>query len=96
MSEKERIDKILSKIKETVGNNNYQLALAITGHRPGKIRDVVMSSKDGELLLEYIIKLQNNWNELKEWLLCMQEVSHLDLKCLQSVLFKMQELEGNK
>lgn len=65
MSE-DRITEILSKIKNTVGVNNYKLALAITGHRPGKIRDVSMSSKDGELLLEYITQLQNNWNELKK------------------------------
>lgn len=64
--EEERIKEILLKIKKTVGENNYKLALAITGHKPGKIRDVLMSSKDGELLLKYITKLENNWNELKE------------------------------
>ena len=52
--EKEQIMRIKSKIKEIVADNNYKLALAITGHRPGKIKDVTMSSKDGELLIKYI------------------------------------------
>ncbi len=56
--DKEKVKKILEKIKETVGENNYKLALAITGHRPGKIRDVTMASKDGELLLEYVEQLE--------------------------------------
>ena len=45
---------------------------------------------------KYIQERDNNWNELKEWLLCMEEVSHLDIKCLQSVLSKMQEIESGK
>lgn len=49
-----------------------------------------------ELLEQENQRLKENWNELKEWLLCMQEVSHLDLKCLQSVLSKMQEIESGK
>lgn len=80
MSE-DRITEILSKIKNTVGENNYKLALAITGHRPGKIRDVSMSSKDGELLLEYITQLQNNWNELKKFL--EEEKDRLARECSQ-------------
>lgn len=62
----ERIKEILSKVRKTVGENNYKLALAITGHRPGKIRDVSMSSKDGELLLDYITNLQQENKQLKE------------------------------
>ena len=54
----EEIMKILQKMKETVGENNYKLALAITGHRPGKIKDILMCSRDGELLLEYIDSLE--------------------------------------
>lgn len=39
---------------------------------------------------------KNNWNTLKKWLLCMQEVSYLDTNCLKATLEKMQELEeGN-
>ena len=98
----EKIEKILSKIKNTVGENNYKLALAITGHRPGKIRDVVMSSKDGELLLEYITKLQNNWNELKKWVKEYEENSYGlgsyetgIADGLGDVLKKMQELQGD-
>lgn len=34
--DKEQVTKLIGKIKETVGENNYKLALAITGHRPGK------------------------------------------------------------
>lgn len=71
----EIIEKILRKMKETVSENNYKLALAITGHRPGKIRDVLMSSKDGETLLEYIENLQSQLkakeeaeNTFKEWI----------------------------
>lgn len=41
-------------------------------------------------------ELENNWNKLKKWLLCMSEISHLDLKCLQAVLSKMQEIESGK
>lgn len=100
----EEIEKILSKIKNTVGENNYKLALAITGHRPGKIRDVVMSSKDGELLLEYITKLQNNWNELKKWLeeeidYCSgtDDMDFISMKnAYESTMLEMQELESDK
>ena len=51
---------------------------------------------DYEGLLQENKLLKNNWNELRNWLLCMQEVSHLDLNCLQSVLSKMQEIESGK
>ena len=64
--DKEKVKKILEKIKETVGENNYKLALAITGHRPGKIRDVTMASKDGELLLEYVEQLEQQVKKQKE------------------------------
>ena len=63
---KEKIIKILSKIKDTVGENNYKLALAITGHRTGKIKDIIMCSKDGELLLEYIEQLEQQCRKQKE------------------------------
>lgn len=63
---KEEIIKILSKIKDTVGENNYKLALAITGRIPGKIKDVLMSSKDGEALLEYIENLQSQLKTKEE------------------------------
>lgn len=73
---KEEIVKILSKIKDTVEENNYKLALAITGHRPGKIRDVLMSSKDGETLLEYIENLQSQLKakeeDEKEFIKCLE------------------------
>lgn len=64
--DKEQVTKILEKIKKIVGENNYKLALAITGHRPGKIRDVTMASKDGELLLEYIDNLEHQVKKQKE------------------------------
>lgn len=63
---KEQIPKILSKIKDTVGENNYKLALAITGHRTGKIKDIIMCSKDGELLLEYVEQLEQQCKKQKE------------------------------
>lgn len=63
---KEEIIKILSKIKDTVGENNYKLALAITGHKTGKIKDIIMCSKDGELLLEYIEQLEQQCKKQKE------------------------------
>lgn len=63
---KEQITKILSKIKNTVGENNYKLALAITGHRTGKIKDIIMCSKDGELLLEYVEQLEQQVKKQKE------------------------------
>lgn len=63
---KEEIVKILSKIKDTVGENNYKLALAITGHKTGKIKDIIMCSKDGELLLEYIEQLEQQCRKQKE------------------------------
>ena len=62
----EIIEKILRKMKETVSENNYKLALAITGRRPGKIKDVLMSSKDGEALLEYIENLQSQLKAKEE------------------------------
>lgn len=64
--DKEQITKILSKIKDTVGENNYKLALAITGHRTGKIKDIIMCSKDGELLLEYVEQLEQQCKHQKE------------------------------
>ena len=64
--DKEKVKKILEKIKETVGENNYKLALAITGHRPGKIKDIIMCSKEGELLLEYIENLEHQNKKQKE------------------------------
>ena len=64
--DKEQVTKLIGKIKETVGENNYKLALAITGHRPGKIRDITMASKDGELLLEYIDNLEQQVKKQKE------------------------------
>lgn len=64
--DKEQVTKLIGKIKETVGENNYKLALAITGHRPGKIRDIAMASKDGELLLEYIDNLEQQVKKQKE------------------------------
>lgn len=64
--DKEQITKILSKIKDTVGENNYKLALAITGHRTGKIKDIIMCSKDGELLLEYVKQLEQQYKKQKE------------------------------
>ena len=64
--DKEQITKILSKIKDTVGENNYKLALAITGHRTGKIKDIIMCSKDGELLLEYVEQLEQQSKKQKE------------------------------
>lgn len=64
--DKEQITKILSKIKDTVGENNYKLALAITGHRTGKIKDIIMCSKDGELLLEYVEQLEQQCKQQKE------------------------------
>ena len=64
--DKEQVTKILEKIKKIVGENNYKLALAITGHRTGKIRDVTMASKDGELLLEYVEQLEQQCKKQKE------------------------------
>ena len=64
--DKEQITKILSKIKDTVGENNYKLTLAITGHRTGKIKDIIMCSKDGELLLEYVEQLEQQCRKQKE------------------------------
>lgn len=64
--DKEKVKKILEKIKETVGENNYKLALAITGHRTGKIKDIIICSKDGELLLEYIENLEQQVQKQKE------------------------------
>lgn len=93
----ERLKEILSKVKKTVGENNYKLALAITGHRPGKIRDVSMSSKDGELLLEYIEQLETNWNELKKWLEeklpTNKDIITKSVKLIE-IYNKMQELES--
>ena len=64
--DKKQIAKILSKIKDTIGENNYKLALAITGHRTGKIKDIIMCSKDGELLLEYVEHLEQQCKKQKE------------------------------
>lgn len=39
-------------------------------------------------------QLEDNWNALNKWLLCMEEVSHLDLKTLQAVVYEMQQIKG--
>ena len=95
--DKEKVKKILEKIKETVGENNYKLALAITGHRPGKIRDVTMASKDGELLLEYVEQLEQQVKKQKEAINKIQMVV-IDM---QTELMKLQPyhsyvIDGNK
>lgn len=94
---KEQITKILSKIKNTVGENNYKLALAITGHRTGKIKDIIMCSKDGELLLEYVEQLEQQVKKQKEAINKIQMVV-IDM---QTELMKLQPyhsyvIDGNK
>ena len=54
--------------------------------------EYALSEKEGKLLLEYITKLQNNWNELKNWLVA-REFSYGTRINIQEVLNEMQELE---
>ena len=48
-----------------------------------------------EAIVEYIDKLQNNWNELKKWL-SAREFRYGTRINIQEVLNKMQELEQGK
>ena len=88
---KEEIIKILSKIKDTVGENNYKLALAITGHRTGKIKDIIMCSKDGELLLEYIEQLEQQCRKQKEVI----DKATNELFILKDMIYKPETREEN-
>ena len=65
--------------------------------------EYALSEREGELLLEYITKLQNNWNELKEYCLNEQIPEEYDEynsyvefsnNVYENILEKMQELEG--
>ena len=88
---KEQITKILSKIKDTVGENNYKLALAITGHRTGKIKDIIMCSKDGELLLEYVEQLEQQVKKQKEVI----DKTINELFILKDMIYKPEMREEN-
>ena len=66
MTKEDYVKSIKEKIKKIVSENNYKLALAITGHRPGKIRDVVLASKEGEALLDYIEQQDQIIRKVKE------------------------------
>ena len=71
--------------------------------------EYALSEKEGKLLLEYITKLQNNWNELKKWLEEQKEFindiptfsndiknNHIGMVgAYNNSLDKMQELDGN-
>ena len=89
--DKEQVTKLIGKIKETVGENNYKLALAITGHRPGKIRDITMASKDGELLLEYIDNLEQQVKKQKEEI----DKETNELFILKDMIYKPETREEN-
>ena len=89
--DKEQVTKLIGKIKETVGENNYKLALAITGHRPGKIRDITMASKDGELLLEYIDNLEQQVKKQKEAI----DKATNELFILKDMIYKPETREEN-
>ena len=67
MTKEDYVKSIREKIKKTVNENNYKLALAITGHRPGKIRDVVLASQEGEALLDYIDQQDQIIREAREY-----------------------------
>ena len=89
--DKEQVTKLIGKIKETVGENNYKLALAITGHRPGKIRDITMASKDGELLLEYIDNLEQQVKKQKEAI----DKATNELFILKDMIYKTETRQEN-
>ena len=67
--------------------------------------EYALSEKEGKLLLEYITKLQNNWNELKDIVnnTFYKLNGILDRDLLEKQMYidygyirnKMQELEGN-
>ena len=67
MNKEEYINQILSKMKKTVGDNNYKLLLSLTGHRTGKIRDVTLASKEAELLIEYVEQLRTVLKDIEEY-----------------------------
>ena len=48
--------------------------------------------------IEYIKKLENNWNELKEWLENELKLKHLfEYDCaIKDVIYIMQEIESRK
>lgn len=68
----------------------------------------VYTGESWDVLLDYITKLQNNWNELKKWLEeCLNEIKQNDVYdrtsyeqgqiiALESSIAKAQELEQGK
>lgn len=53
--------------------------------------------QDRDILIEYITKLQNNWNELKKWVLEQEQKAWDEVSSTFGyVLNKMQELEQGK
>lgn len=93
------------KIKDNV--DLKELDLIIRSMRVAKMfpfRKLKISKKDTALLLDYIEQLENNWNELKEWL--EEERKKIDknnttaraylkkIEPFMAVLSKMQEIEG--
>ena len=100
MSEKERkekIEEIIRKVKVKMyahvkGMYDYDM---LVSHE--------LDYNQWKLLLGYIEQLQNNWNELKKWLEDELEIfksrNCYDRKnliiAIETVLNKMQELEGN-
>lgn len=53
-----------------------------------------INEENSETLLNYIEKLQNNWNELERWLQA-NDIHYADAIPFRETLRKMQELEGN-
>lgn len=59
---------------------------------------IVLHNGERYTINGYIIKLQNNWNELKKWLIQLQKFKGINQQgfswgVAQEVLDKMQELE---
>ena len=66
------------------------LALAVSDSMYFEINDT-----HARVLQNYIEKLQNNWNELKNWLKINKYSMTCQMFVAEELLEKMQELEGN-
>ena len=90
----DKVKELLEELKDGI-NNPRIIVPTFDGSDDEEIEnDKLLSPNDCKVLLDYITKLQNNWNELKKYIdenkLVLQNPQILDF------YLKMQELEQVK
>ena len=87
----EEIEKLLNKV-------NYEIQKHINqGYDVEMLVPLEFDVSEWTLLLSYIEQLQNNWNELKKWVIEQEQKAWDEVSSTFGyVLNKMQELEQGK